>query len=265
MARLFFFLLLIANVAFGAYLYHHETSVKSNAPGEVNPGAIKIVSVTDSAKAQRDALATKKVVANLSGSACVDFVVKPADAARAQATFAAMELGARLSSRNVEEFSRFALTLPAQKEKRLADTLVANLKKAGVKDVSLLGDNSISLGVFSSDEAARKGVTELNAKAPSLVKGVQVTPRNPQTRETLFTVKDPDTAMVARLTLLQREYEGSNLRAVTCPSPVPVAAVVAAPAPTAPAPTPAASAAPASGPAAALATPPKPAAAPPKN
>ncbi|MEQ1518609.1 MAG: hypothetical protein ABL931_19180, partial [Usitatibacteraceae bacterium] len=111
---------------------------------------------------------------------------------------------------------RYALTLPAQKDKRLTDTLIANLKKAGVKDVSALGDNTISLGVFSSDEAARKSVADLNAKAPSLVKGVQVTPRNPQTKEVLFTVKEPDTNMIARLTLLQRDFEGSALRAVTC-------------------------------------------------
>ena len=31
--------------------------------------------------------------------------------------------------------------------------------------------------------------------------------------------------MVARLTLMQREFDGSNLRAVSCPAAVPVAAV----------------------------------------
>jgi hypothetical protein len=226
MARLFFFLLLIANVAFGAYLYHQETTPKTAAPREINPGAIKIASVTDPAKAQQDALATKKVVSSLNGSACIDFAVRPADGARAQVTFAAMNLGNRISSRNVEEYSRFAVTMPVQKDKRAAETLVANLKKAGVKDVSALADNAISLGVFSSDEAARKAVAEVNAKAKALVKDVQITPRNAQTRETLFTLREPDTNMVARLTLLQREYEGSNLRAVACPAAVPVVPAV---------------------------------------
>ena len=226
MARLIFFLLLIANVAFGAYLYHQETTPRAAAPREINPGTIKIASVTDPAKAQQDALATKKVVSSLNGSACIDFAVKPVDGARAQVTFAAMNLGNRISTRNVEEFSRFAVSLAAQKDKRAAETLVANLKKAGVKDVSALPDNAISLGVFSSDEAARKAVADINAKAKSLVTDVQVTPRSPQTKETLFTLREPDTNMVARLTLMQREFEGSNLRAVTCPAVVPVAAVV---------------------------------------
>ena len=225
MARLIFFLLLIANVALGAHIYLNETRPKSELPREINPSALKIVSVTDPTKAQQDAIAARKLAATLTGSACVDFGVKPADGARAQVSFAAMNLGSRVSSRNVEEFSRFAVTLPAQKDKRVADTLVANLKKAGVKDVSVLADNTISLGIFSSDEAAQKVVADLNAKARTLVKDVQVTPRNAQPKETLFTVREPDTNMVARLTLMQREFEGSNLRAVACPAIVPVAAV----------------------------------------
>ena len=226
MARLLFFLLLIMNVALGAHIYLSETKPRSEAPREVNPGALKIVSVTDPGKAQEDAISARKLAATLTGSACVDFAVKPVDGARAQGSFAAMNLGSRLSSRNVDEFSRFAVSLPPQKDKRAADTLVANLKKAGVKDVSALGDNAISLGVFSSDEAAQKVVAELKTKAQTLVKDVQVTPRNSQTKETLFTLREPDTNMVARLTLMQREFEGSSLRAVACPPVVPVAAVV---------------------------------------
>lgn len=228
MARLIFFLLLILNVALGAHIYLDETKPKAEAPREVSPGELKILSVTDPAKAQQDALAARKLVASLSGSACVDFAVKPADETRAQAVFAAMNLGNRVSSRNAEEFSRFAVSLPPQKDKRAAETLVASLKKAGVKDVSVLGDNAISLGVFSSDEAAQKVVADVTAKAKSLVKDVQVTPRNLQLKETLFTVKEPDTNMIARLTLMQREFDGSNLRAVTCPAIAPVVPVEAA-------------------------------------
>lgn len=226
MVRLLFFLLLIINVAVGAYIYQNETSTKTALPREVNPGVLKIASVTDAAKAQQDALALRKIAASLSGSACIDFVVKPADGARAQAAFASMNLGDRISARNIEEFSRFAVTLPAQQDKRLADTLVANLKKAGVKDVSALGDNAVSLGVFSSEEAAQKAVADLKAKAKTLVKDVQVTPRNPQIKETLYTVREPDTNMVARLTLMQREFDGGNLRAVACPAVVPDSAVM---------------------------------------
>jgi hypothetical protein len=229
MARLIFFLLLIANVALGAHIFLDETRPKAAVPREVNPGALKIVSVTDPGKAQQDAIAARKLAAALTGSACVDFGVRPADSARAQASFTAMNLGARISSRTVEEFSRFTVTLPPQKDKRTAEVLVASLKKAGVKDVSALADNTISLGVFSSDEAAQRAVADVNAKAKALVKDVQVTPRNSQPKETLFTVREPDTNIVARLTLMQREYDGSNLRAVACPPAAASASTVPAP------------------------------------
>ena len=232
MARLFFFLLLIANVAFGAHIYFSETRPKPAAPREVNAGTLRIVAVTDAAKAQQDALAAKKLAANLSGSACVDFGVKPVDGARAEASFAAMNLGSRVTSRSTEEFSRFAVTLPPQKDRRAAETLVASLKRAGVKDVSVLTDNTVSLGLFSSEDAAQKVVADLKSKAQALVKDVLVTPRSPQIKETLFTVREPDTNLVARLTLMQREFEGSNLRAVACPASVAVVAPVTLPATT---------------------------------
>ena len=81
----------------------------------------------------------------------------------------------------------------------------------------MLGDSSISLGVFSSDEAARKAAADIQNRAASLAKDLQITPRNPQIKETLFTVKDPDMNMIARLTILQREFDSSSLKAVTCP------------------------------------------------
>lgn len=218
MARFAFFLLLIANVACGAWIYLHRESPKSAPPLEVNRDAFKIVSVTDPLKAQQDALAARKLAASLSGAACVDFGVKPVDASRAQVLFASMLLGDRISSRNVEEFSRYAVAIPAQKDRKSAETLMANLKKAGVKDVSILADNAVSLGLFSSEEAARKTVSDVQSRAAALTRDVAVTPRNPQARETVFTLREPDLNMVARLTLLQRDFEGSTLKAIACPA-----------------------------------------------
>ena len=214
MARFAFFLLLIANVAFGAWLYQSETRPRAALPPEINRDAMKIVSVTEPARAQAEAMAAKKLAEALRGSACVDFGVKPADGAKAQISFAAMNLGDRLSTRNVEDYSRFAVSLPPQKDKRAAETLLASLKKSGVKDVSILGDNSISLGVFSSDEASKKAAADIQARAGSLVKDLQVTPRNAQLKELMFTVKEPDMNMIARLTIMQRDFEGSTLKAV---------------------------------------------------
>ncbi|MBL8520515.1 MAG: SPOR domain-containing protein [Betaproteobacteria bacterium] len=218
MARFVFFLLLLANAALAAWVYLHRQGPKAPPPPEVNAAALKIVSVTEPAKAQADALAARKLAASLSGAACVDFGVKPADGNRAQVLFASMLLGDRISSRNAEEFSRYTVALPAQKDRKSAETLMANLKKAGVKDVSILPDNAVSLGLYSTEEAAKKIVAELQSKAAALVKDVTITPRNPQLKEVVFTIREPDLNMVARLTLLQREYDGSTLKAIACPA-----------------------------------------------
>ncbi len=244
MLRFAFFLLLIANVAVGTYFYLNPSAnpllASVEPPIELNRDKLNIISVADPGRAQQEAqivLAARKLAESLIGSACVDFGVKPADGARAQTLFAAMSLGDRLSTRNAEEFTRFAITIPGFKDKKAADTLVAALKKAGVKDVSALGDNSISLGVFSSDEAAKRTLDELVAKTGPLVKNATITPRNPQIKEAVFSIREPDTAMIARLSLMQRDFEASNLKAVTCqaaPAAVqpPVASVVAVPAQT---------------------------------
>lgn len=229
MARLIFFLMLIANVAFAAHLYLNESRGPAALPAEINRDLLKIVSVADAGKAQQEALAARKLAASLQGSACVDFAVRPADSARAQISFAAMNLGDRLSSRSIEEFTRFAVSLPAQKDKRAAETLVASLKKAGIRDVSVLGDSSVSLGVFSSDETAQKAAAEIKSKGGALVKDLLVAPRSPQVRESVFTVKEPDVNMIARLTLLQRDFEASSLKAVSCPASAPPALARAVP------------------------------------
>ena len=222
MLRFFFFLLMIVCIALAGVIYLTESRPQAEVVREVNPDALKIVSVTEGAKAQQEALAKKRVVDSLSGSACIDFSIKPADAARAQAAFAEMQLGSRLSMRNVEEFTRFGVSIAAQTDKRAADTLLANLKKAGVKDISVLPDKTISLGVFSSEDAAKRYLAELESKAGALLKGAAITPRNPQSRETVFTVKEPDINLIARLTVMQRDFDASALKAVTCaitPSP----------------------------------------------
>ncbi len=227
MARFFFLLLLLANIAFGVHLFLSETRPAAPPPPEINREGLKIVSVADPGKAQAEAIVARKLAESLRGSACVDFGVRPADGTRAGISFAAMNLGDRLASRSIEDFTRFAVSLPAQKDKRTADALVAGLKKAGVKDVSVMGDNGISLGLYSSDEAARKAASDLQGKVPTLVKDLQITPRSSQVKEMLFTVKEPDMNMIARLTIMQREFEGSSLKAVACPVAAPVAAVSA--------------------------------------
>ncbi len=229
MARFFFFVLLIANLALAAHLYLTTTRPGSTSPEDVNPDAMKVISITDPVRARKEAGEAKKLVESLSGAQCMQMGVKPADAARAQAAFAAMALGERLTTRNIDEFTRFAIALPIQRDRKTADTLVANLKKANVKDVLIMADNSISLGLFSSDDSAKRLVSELEARLPALSKDISITAKNPLTRETVFIVREPDAALIAKVAVIQRDFEASVLKGVECQTAPAVAAVVAAP------------------------------------
>jgi hypothetical protein len=120
--------------------------------------------------------------------------------------------------RNVEEYSKYGVTLPAFDSRKAASEAVDAMKKAGLKELQIMSDNGVSLGVFSTEEAARRHYTEIERKAKALVKDAVITPRGLSVKETLFTIREPDTNMVARLTVMQREFEASTIKAVACPA-----------------------------------------------
>ena len=217
--RFLFFLLLVVNMAFAAHQWLNETRSGAEDPAkrEINRDALKILSVTDATSAAKTVAkvsTAKQLVESLSGAACIEMSgVRPADAARAQQAFAAMNLSDRIMERKVEEASRYWVFIPAAKDRKTVDATVAALKKQNIKDVSLVADNTISLGVFSSDDAASRYLAEVRAKG---VKDAEKGPRSSQVREYVFTVREPDTNLVARLTLMQSEYMGSVLKAAPC-------------------------------------------------
>jgi|GEM_PF-822001 len=225
MARFIFLILVVANLAFAGHLYLTASKPRDGMPTEINRDVMKVISVTDPAKAQREALEARKLVESLTSAACLQFSVKPADAPRAQTALGTLELGDRLSSMNVEDFTRFAVALPVQRDRKAADALVASLKKANVKDVLIMADNSVSLGLFSSEEAAKRVVAEMETKASTLIKGIAITPKNPQTKETVFMVRAPDAAVLGKVALMQREFEASVLKGAECPDSPATAAV----------------------------------------
>lgn len=216
--RFVFFLLLVINGAFAAHLW----LTSSRGPGEdpkkreINPAAMKIVAVADSKAAANTAArvnAAKQLAESVAQGACIELSVKSADADKVQKSLAELNLGERLSERKVEEVSRWWVFVPPA-ARGAQDTIVASLKRQGVKDISLQGDNAISLGVFSSEEAASKVLSEVQGKG---ARGAQKAPRATQVKEQVFTVREPDTNLVARMTLLSAELEGSGLKAATCP------------------------------------------------
>jgi hypothetical protein len=91
---------------------------------------------------------------------------------------------------------------------------MARLRGQNVTEMSIRPDNAISLGVFSTEEAARRFLASLAARG---VRGAEVGPFTKEVRGVTMLVREPDTETVARLAILQRDFPGSSLHAVACP------------------------------------------------
>ena len=217
MSRFLFFVLLVAVLALGAHLWlSARTEHADLAVRERNADEVKIVAVTPPQLAARKAEETRITVQNLAGAACVEFSgVSGPDLAKAREAFATLRLGDRLTERRVEEITRHWVFIPPVRDRRTADATMARLRGQNVTEMSIRPDNAISLGVFSTEEAARRFLAALEAKG---VRGAEAGAFARELRELAFLVKEPDTETVARLALLQREYPGAQLRAVPCPA-----------------------------------------------
>lgn len=217
MARFLFFLLLIAILGLGAHLWLAAQAEKPDfSRRERNRDEVRIVAVTPPSVAARRVEDTRRSVQDLAGAACVEFSgISGVDAPRAREAFAALQLGPRLSERRVEEITRHWVYIPATRDRRAAEARMAELRRQGVADLSMRPDNTISLGVFSSDEAARRFRTSIEAKG---VRGAEIGPFSRDLREIVMVIREPDSELIARLALLQRDFDASQLRAVPCPA-----------------------------------------------
>lgn len=216
MSRFLFFLLLLAVAALAAHLWLGAESARPGVSArEMNADQVRIVGVTPPVVAAHNAEQLRRETQGLAGAACVEFSgIAPADFARAHDAFASMRLGDRLSERRLEDVTRYWVFVPPAADRRAAEATMAQLKRLGVGDLSVRPDNAISLGVFSSEDAAQRFLASLSARG---VKGAQVGPFAKELRGLAMLVREPDTETVARLAIVQRDFPGSKLRAVTCP------------------------------------------------
>lgn len=217
MSRLLFLLLFVACAALGAHIWLSEQAERpSYAARERNRDEIRVVAVTPPVLAAQRSQQARQSVAQLAGAACVEFSgIIPSEATRAHDAFVAMQLGDRLTERRVEEITRHWVYMPAARDRRTAEATLADLRKKGLTDMSIRPDNAISLGVFSTEEGARRFLDSLEAKG---VKGAEQGPFARDLRELVMLVRAPDSEVLSRMVLLQRELANTQLRAVPCPA-----------------------------------------------
>jgi len=215
-SRFLFFVLLLAILALGAHLWLTAQVERTDfSARERNRDEVRIVAVTPPSVAALRAEDNRKTQQSLAGAACVEFSgIAANDAFRAREAFAALQLGTRIAERRIEEITRYWVFIPPGRDRKAAETRMAEARRQGVNDLSIRPDNSISLGVFSTEEAARRFLTQMAAKG---LRDAEQGPFTKDLRELVMLVREPDSELLARLTLLQRDFTGAQLRAVPCP------------------------------------------------
>lgn len=144
--------------------------------------------------------------------------VAAADAERAKAALQKLQAWDKATTRKLEKTSGFWVYMPPRKSLAEAQKKVEELKSLGVQDSFILQDNgnwryAISLGVFSSNEAAAKYLAQLREK------GVRSAVTGPRTRETeglVYALKDIAPSLAAEVAKLKSAFPGSDIKKVDC-------------------------------------------------
>ena len=213
--RIFFFLLILVNAAFAAYIQLSAgSSGVPQLPTELNPEKIKLLPTPPAVVAGNPGAKQPSPAACLEWGSFVGV-----DLQRAEAAIAQLQLGASLSQRAVGEIIAYWVHIPPLKTRRDADKKIEELKKFGVTDYFLIQDgskwnNAISMQIFRNEEAAKKYLAELKGKG---VKSATIGERS--LRQMMFVVREPAENIAGKMVELKQEFAGSELKATKCELP----------------------------------------------
>jgi hypothetical protein len=233
--RVVFLLLLLANLGFFAwdrYLREPLSAQTRIQQVQMSPEKIRLVGVpaqpTPAAKPAAAAEPEKvekaekvEKVARVE-TACLAWgvFIGPQDAARADAAMAEAKLPAAQVRRVLSDVDGHWVLIPPRKSQAEVAKVIDNLKELGISDYSIVPEppqwrNAISLGIFRTEESARALLAEVKRKG---VTDAGVERRERFFQQVTYYVREPDEAVVERLTTLRGRIAGSEVKAVACPA-----------------------------------------------
>jgi cell division septation protein DedD len=141
------------------------------------------------------------------------------DLARATAALSTLQLGDKLSQRQVEYAIGYWVYIPPIKDKAAVNQKIAQLKARGINEYFVVPDagpwlNAISLGVFKTREAAQHFLDDLRRTKD--VRSAQIGERASKLKVTLFVLNGLDAKAGADLAEIQKDFAGSELKGVPC-------------------------------------------------
>ena len=227
--RAFFLLLVLVNLAYFAYgrvVLEGEGGEGRIPQLQVAAERIKLLKATEPVPADKPQVPGKVLppappqTATAAPAACLEWgIFAGPGVARAERALASLELPEGQVERSVTDAGGYWVYMPPLKNKAEVDRKVRELRDLGVTEFFVVQDagqwrNAISLGIFRTDEAAQAFRDGLKQRG---VRSASVTRRENFLRQVSFHVREPSEATVARLTALQQEFPGSEMKAGPCP------------------------------------------------
>jgi len=224
--RTFFLLLLAANAALFAWSQYASRADSASDPEperrQFQPEKIRVLQGKElaglSGAARVPAPKPAAGPAPAGPSACVEWGgFAPAEAPRAEQALAPLSLGSRLSQRRSEETAGWWVFIPPQGNRAAAQKKTAELKSLGVEEFFVLQDEgrmrwAVSLGVFSTEEAARKRLEELRARG---VRSAQTGERDTPVSKVWWQLRGADAPLLAKFRETAQGFAGTEVR--DCP------------------------------------------------
>jgi SPOR domain len=228
--RLLFLLLLAANAALFAWSQYVSRADGASDPEparrQLQPDKIRVLQgkelagLTGTAPAPAPAPkpAASPGPAPASPAACLEWGgFAPAEALKAEQALAPLALGARLAQRRSEETAGWWVFIPPQGSRAGALKKTAELKAIGVEEFFVLQDEgkmrwAVSLGVFSTEEAARKRLEELRVRG---VRTAQTGERDTPVAKVWLQLRGADAPLAAKFREAAQAFAGTEVR--DCP------------------------------------------------
>ena len=214
--RTVFLLLVAANLALFAWFQYYSPAEGASDPEparrQLNPEKIRLL---EGKELKSLASVRPPPAAAAAPSACLEwggFAV--AEAPKAEAALAPLGLGARLAQRRSEETAGWWVFIPPQTNRAAALKKTAELKALGIDDYFILQDEgkmrwAVSLGIFSTEEAAKTRLEALRAKG---VRSAQTGERDTHVAKIWFQLRNGDAAQQAALRETVQGFPGTDLR-----------------------------------------------------
>jgi hypothetical protein len=228
--RALFLLLVLANLVFYAYAHVTRDSggVESQilllqvAPEKINltKAADKPVGKPMAGKPRAPGKSAPPKTALAAPAACLEWgIFAGPDVAKAADALARLDLAGEQVDRAVTDAGGYWVYMPPLKTKSEVDRKIRELNDLGVNELFVVQDagqwrNAISLGIFRTDEAAQGFLAGLRKRG---VRSAVAARRENFLKQVAFYVREPSESTVAKLTVLQQEFPGSEMKAAPCP------------------------------------------------